>query len=242
MVSESAKKEAGTFTVWVACNSVLAMDADIFGKLVQVAIYFVPFLFALCVHEFAHGWVALKRGDRTALLAGRLTLNPMAHADPIGTFILPLASLFFGSPIFFGWAKPVPVNSRNLKNPRTDMFWVAFAGPLSNILMAFIGAFGLVFASKYMTTFSAGTLELLKVFVQLNLFLAVFNLLPIHPLDGGKVIARFIPIEWNRKLEDNQQAISIALLFLFMTGAMSILAYPVRFLAILFIRFAELIL
>src|SRR5690606_16730988 len=126
------------------------MDGDILEKLVKTGIFFVPFLFSLCVHEFAHGWVALKRGDHTARMMGRLTLNPMAHADMIGTFILPLASLFMGSPIFFGWAKPVPVDARNLKNPRTDMFWVAFAGPLSNVLMAFLGAFAFVFAERHM--------------------------------------------------------------------------------------------
>lgn len=218
------------------------MDGDIFEKIVRVGMYYVPFLFSLCVHEVAHGWVALKRGDQTAKMMGRLTLNPMAHADMIGTFILPLASLFFGSPIFFGWAQPVPVNARNLKNPRSDMFWIAFAGPLSNILMALAGAFIFVFASKHLTSFSEGVQTLLAIFIQLNLFLAVFNLLPIHPLDGGKVLARFIPASWDRKLEENQQAISIALLFLFMTGAMSVLAYPVIILRTLFIRFAEMIL
>ncbi len=217
------------------------MDGDIAEKIVRAGMYYVPFLFSLCVHEVAHGWVALKRGDQTAKSMGRLTLNPMVHADTIGTFVLPIASLIMGSPIFFGWAKPVPVNSRNLKNPRSDMFWIAAAGPLSNILMAFIGAFVLVFAEKHMVNFSESIQTLMFIFIQLNLFLAVFNLLPIHPLDGGKVIARFIPLSWDRKLEENQQMLSMFLLMLFMTGAMSILRYPVVLLMASFVSLARAI-
>ena len=99
----------------------------------KIGMNFVPFLFALCAHEYAHGLVAKWRGDNTAQALGRLTLNPLAHADPIGTFVLPLAAIIFNVPIFFGWAKPVPVDARQLKNPRTDMFWIALAGPGSNI-------------------------------------------------------------------------------------------------------------
>ena len=218
------------------------MDGDIFEKIVKAGIYYVPFLFSLCVHEFAHGWVAMKRGDQTAKTMGRLTLNPMAHADMIGTFILPIASLLMGSPIFFGWAKPVPVNSRNLKNPRTDMFWVAFAGPLSNVLMALLGSFILVFAEKFMVSFSESVQTFMFIFVQLNLFLAVFNLIPIHPLDGGKIIARFIPLSWDRKLEENQQMLSMILLVLFLTGAVSVLRYPVIILMSSFVSFARFVL
>jgi Zn-dependent protease len=105
----------------------------------KLALFYVPFLFALCFHEFAHGWIAKTRGDNTAELMGRLTLNPMAHADMIGTFALPIMAIVFSVPIFFGWAKPVPVNIRNLKNPRVDMFWIALAGPASNILLAVLG-------------------------------------------------------------------------------------------------------
>src|SRR4051794_8394875 len=108
----------------------MSQNINMVEKAFQAFEYFVPFLFALCFHEFAHGWVAKMRGDRTAEIMGRLTLNPLAHADMIGTVILPLASILTGIP-FFGWAKPVPVDERNLKNPRIDMFWIAFAGPLS---------------------------------------------------------------------------------------------------------------
>src|ERR1700678_4514201 len=105
----------------------------------RVVTGFIPFLFALCAHEFSHGWVANKLGDPTARLMGRLTLNPMAHADPFGTILLPLLAIFFHTP-FFGWAKPVPVNSRNLKNERVGLFWIALAGPGSNMIMALLGA------------------------------------------------------------------------------------------------------
>src|SRR3954469_19503462 len=100
----------------------------------KIALYFIPFLLALCAHEYAHGWVANKLGDPTARLMGRLTLNPLAHADIIGTFMLPILAIITGGP-FFGWAKPVPVNDRNLKNRRLGMFWVALAGPASNMIL-----------------------------------------------------------------------------------------------------------
>jgi Zn-dependent protease len=103
----------------------------------KLGIFFVPFLFALCFHEFAHGLVAKWLGDNTAEMAGRLSLNPMVHADPVGTWILPIVSIALNSPFFFGWAKPVPVNSRNLKH-RMDMFWVSLAGPLSNVFLALV--------------------------------------------------------------------------------------------------------
>src|SRR5688572_7846497 len=115
---------------------------EVLGKL---GIQFVPFLFALCFHEFAHGYVAKKKGDNTAELMGRLSLNPFVHSDLIGTFILPIAGILAGiggmnggHGFIFGWAKPVPVNARNLARPKEDMFWIAFAGPLSNLLLAAI--------------------------------------------------------------------------------------------------------
>ena len=104
-------------------------------------LFYLPLLFSLCVHEFAHGWTSRKLGDLTAFHQGRVTLNPVAHIDYIGTLFLPLFFLFTNSPIFFGWAKPVPVNPGAFKNPKNDMFWVAFAGPLSNFLLSFIGGF-----------------------------------------------------------------------------------------------------
>ena len=199
---------------------------EIGGKL---ALFYVPFLFALCFHEFAHGMVAKWRGDNTAEQLGRLTLNPLAHADLIGTFILPVSAIIFGIPIFFGWAKPVPVNVRNLKNVRTDMFWIALAGPASNILLAVVAAAFMGISVRYqlLGDFQNQILQLLQMFVLTNLFLAIFNILPLHPLDGGKVLARFLPASLNYKLEQNEQMTSLILMVLVFTGALQILRIPV---------------
>ncbi len=195
----------------------------------KIGVYFIPFLFALCFHEYAHGWVARRRGDNTAEMMGRLSMNPLVHMDLVGTFILPIMSIVLATPIFFGWAKPVPVNVRNLKNPRVDMFWIALAGPLSNILLAVIGAILIGFVAKYFYSmeYAKAVVEILKTFIVTNLFLAIFNILPLHPLDGGKVLARFLPAHVNLKLEQNEHVTSMVLLGLVLTGALRLLAIPV---------------
>lgn len=195
----------------------------------KIGVYYIPFLFALCFHEFAHGWVAKMRGDNTAQMMGRLTMNPVAHMDWIGTFLLPMMSIIFATPIFFGWAKPVPVNPRNLKDARKDMFWVALAGPLSNILLALIGTLVIAISARYFMTSEVmvSFLKIVKVFITTNLFLAVFNMIPLNPLDGGKVLARFLPAHVNYKLEQNEHITSMILLVLILTGALHILAIPV---------------
>lgn len=195
----------------------------------RIVIFFVPLLFALCFHEFAHGLVAKWRGDLTAERLGRLTMNPLAHADPIGTFAFPLMSIFLQLPISFGWAKPVPVDPRNLKNVRTDMFWIALAGPLSNIFLAIIttALLAVVVHMNLFTSYQVGIFEFIKTFIQLNLFLAFFNLIPLHPLDGGKVLARFLPARINEKLEQNEQLSGIILMVLLFSGMLTFLSYPV---------------
>lgn len=201
------------------------LDLIEFGA--RLGMVFVPFLFALCFHEFAHGLVAKWRGDRTAEMAGRLSLNPLVHADPVGTWMLPILAVFFNSSFFFGWAKPVPVNSRNLKNPRMDMFWVALAGPMSNVLMALVGTvlLGVVLAYSAHIEYSHAFKSLLFTFIQINLFLAAFNFIPIHPLDGGKVLEPFLPARWNIWLLENQNQLNIVLLiFLLLAGP--VLAAP----------------
>ena len=196
----------------------------------KIALVYMPFLFALCFHEFAHGWVARRRGDNTAEMMGRLTLNPLAHVDWIGTVLLPLVSIATNSSIFFGWARPVPVNERNLKSPRTDMFWIALAGPMSNVLLATIGALiSTAIARSINMDVQDTVLMLLQQFMLTNLFLAVFNMIPLHPLDGGKVLARFLPPSVNYKLEQNEATTSIVLLILMLSGALKFLVYPVIF-------------
>lgn len=195
--------------------------------------FFVILLFSLCFHEYAHGLVARWRGDNTAQIMGRLTLNPFPHMDMTGTVILPVLTILFNSMGYnlplFGWAKPVPVNDRNLKNPRTDMFWIALAGPMSNILLAVVGTVLLVLAAMFMMTtpIFGGIRALLQQFVLTNLFLAFFNIIPLHPLDGGKVIARFLPASVNMKLEENEQITSMILLMLIVMGALRALTVPV---------------
>jgi Zn-dependent protease len=203
---------------------------DLYEIGTRAVIWFVPFLFALCFHEYAHGWVAKLRGDNTAQMMGRLTMNPLAHMDFIGTFLLPMMAIIFPTGIFFGWAKPVPVNERNLKSPRTDMFWIALAGPASNIFLALIATFLMwVLKSYFMSSdYFRSILQMLDMFIGINLFLAFFNALPLHPLDGGKIIARFLPAEINYKLDQNQHITSMILLILILMGAVRFLAIPVQ--------------
>lgn len=196
--------------------------------------FFIVLLFSLTFHEFAHGIVAKMKGDNTAEMMGRLNMNPVSHMDPIGTVILPAMTIFFNTTSganlpLFGWAKPVPVNIRNLKNPRADMFWIALAGPGSNIVLAILGTMILVGAEHALitTNYIVGVRSLLAQFIVTNLFLAFFNIIPLHPLDGGKVLARFLPAEINMKLEQNEHITSMVLLFVIIAGGLQFLAIPV---------------
>ena len=158
----------------------------------EVLVILIPvLLFALVFHEFSHAWVANKLGDPTARYAGRLTLNPMAHLDPIGGLMI----LFVG----FGWAKPVPVDIRYLRNPRVDMMKIAFAGPASNLLLAFIGG------TILRLGFVHGTMAMMIMFfTQINIMLAVFNMIPIAPLDGSQIFSGLL-IRTNPELVRNLQ-------------------------------------
>ena len=172
--------------------------------LFQVAALVIPLIIAIVFHEVAHGWTARLLGDPTAAQLGRLTLNPIKHVDPFGTIILPGMLKLAGLPVF-GWAKPVPVVKGRLRNPRRDMMIVAAAGPGSNLVMALVGA---VLLGLVMRGFAGGTEPLLAVsflaanlfnFILLNIFLALFNLLPIPPFDGGHIVEGLLPPQAARK-------------------------------------------
>lgn len=205
------------------------MPYDITAKLIEL-LYTIPcVLIALTFHEYAHGYIAYKLGDQTARNFGRLTLNPLKHLDPIGTICM----IFFG----FGWAKPVPVNTRHFKKPRRDMALTAIAGPIMNLILAFIGI--LLYrvmivtvnvsytASSYKDIVILSAFTLVQFFYSVNLSLAVFNLLPIPPLDGSRLLTLALPPRAHIWVINHERYISLALLVLLWTG---ILSFPLSFL------------
>jgi Zn-dependent protease len=208
----------------------------------QIFAGYMCFLFSICFHEMGHAWMAKRKGDRTAEMMGRLSMNPMVHADLIGTVLLPLSAAF-GNPYAFGWAKPVPVNERNLRHPQKDMFWVAFAGPLANFLLAAIAtivlAGFLAWGGQALTQGQVQFQQVLFGFIEINLMLAFFNLLPIHPLDGGKILARFLSVKANNFLDEKAHFLNIALIVLFILGAFSFLRPLVRDVAMFFLTYSE---
>ncbi len=164
--------------------------------LMDIATWLIPLTFAIVFHEVAHGAVARNFGDMTAARMGRLSLNPLRHIDPFGTVILPMILAISGAPVF-GWAKPVPVVPQNMRNPRRDMIWVALAGPASNIIMAAVGAVLLGLLARFMPVMGADNpgfvAQNLINFIMINLFLAMFNMLPLPPFDGSRVLGGLLP-------------------------------------------------
>ncbi len=161
----------------------------------QIVVLILPVLFAITVHEAAHGWAADKLGDPTAKQQGRITLNPIRHIDPLGTVILPLG-MYLLTGFMFGWAKPVPVNWRNLRNPRRDMALVAIAGPASNLAMALLWAIGMqtgVSLLEELPWIAYPLIYMGTAGIMINSILLVLNLLPILPLDGGRIVASLLP-------------------------------------------------
>ena len=196
----------------------------------RIVVWILPVIFAITVHEVAHGWVAKKYGDNTASALGRLTLNPIKHIDLLGTIILPGILLVTGTGFIFGWAKPVPVDPRNFKNPLRDMAIVALAGPVSNLLMAV--AWALV--TRLGVTIGAGAeaISLPLIYtgvagISINLVLALLNLLPIPPLDGSRILTGLLPSYWAWQYNRLEKYGFIILLLLLYTKLLGVvLAYP----------------
>ena len=176
------------------------------------------FLLAIVFHEWAHGFMAKKFGDNTAERAGRLTFNPAAHVDPMGTIVFPLIGVVLGWAVI-GWAKPVPVDTRNFKDHRKGMFWVSFAGPGANLILGTISSLAYaIVATQVAHTFSyyAVILQMLSYSIFINFLLAFFNLIPLPPLDGSKMVASFLKGNALRKFEE--MARFTPMIFLFIIG------------------------
>jgi Zn-dependent protease len=202
------------------------MELNLVRSVAQaIAIYAIPVIFAITLHEAAHGYVARHFGDMTAWRAGRVSLNPLRHVDLMGTILVPLGLLvlskFLGAGgILFGWAKPVPVNFHALRNPKRDMFWVAAAGPLANLAMALISAISLKLALS--VTDNTFVVRMLVAGVAINIMLMVLNLLPILPLDGGRIAVSLLPMRiarWYARSEPLGFPILLLLIFTNLLGA-----------------------
>ena len=202
------------------------MDATTIQK---ITIWILPVLLAVSLHEAAHAWMADKKGDPTSRLMGRLTFNPIKHIDPIGTILVPTLMIVMTG-FAFGWAKPVPVDARNLQNPKKDMMWVALAGPASNFIMAIIWAIFLHISVMFVDSRSAVSLFLLLVPVAgitINVILGVLNLLPIPPLDGGRIINGLLSPQISEKYSKIEPYGFFIIIALMLTGILSYIIFPV---------------
>ena len=192
----------------------------------KITAYALPIIFAITVHEAAHGYAARYFGDMTAHYLGRISLNPLKHIDPVGTIILPALTVMLGG-ILFGWAKPVPVNFSNLRNPKKNMMWVALAGPLSNLLMAIFWTF--IYARLQL--FPDSSIFFLQVMalagIQINLILMVLNMLPIPPLDGGRVAVSLLPYPWSSYIENLERYGLFIIIFLLFSGVLGGILSPI---------------
>ncbi|HAR43972.1 MAG TPA: site-2 protease family protein [Bdellovibrionales bacterium] len=198
----------------------------------MMSVQIVPFIMAVVFHEFAHGFVAHKWGDDTAKNAGRLTLNPLPHMDPIGTVLFPLINMLSGMGLLFGWARPVPINPNRFHKYKHGLFWVSFAGPGMNFVLAIISAAVFCMIKLWVPQdfyLYEPLFAMAYISVSLNYALGIFNLIPLPPLDGSKILGVFLPYEAARKYEMIAQYSFFILMALLITGVFSVLAYPIRF-------------
>jgi len=199
-------------------------------KILVIAIQLTIVLFAISIHESAHGWMAEKFGDPTARNQGRITLNPIAHIDPIGTIIFPLILAIMGAPVF-GWAKPVIVNPYNLRNPRRDHMFIAAAGPGSNIIAATGGIIIFLVLKRFGLVMSPGSIEILVMIllylIIINIYLAIFNLIPIPPLDGSGIIEGILKGEALYNYQKIKPYGFLILILMIYLGLLDIIARPI---------------
>jgi Zn-dependent protease len=196
-----------------------------------ITVYALPVLFGITLHEAAHGYVARLFGDPTAYLAGRVSVNPVRHIDPIGTIVVPLVLLFStkllgGAGLLFGWAKPVPVDWGRLRNPKRDMLWVALAGPASNLIMAVIWAVGLRLLAEGGATQDNFWVQMTVAGIQINLVLMALNLLPLPPLDGGRIVFSLLPARMAWQYSRIEPYGMLIIILLMITGALWVFLQP----------------
>jgi Zn-dependent protease len=191
----------------------------------KIAVYALPVIFAITVHEAAHGYAARFFGDMTADRAGRISLNPLKHIDPIGTILLPALTLMVGG-ILFGWAKPVPVDFSRLRNPKRDMLWVAAAGPASNLVMALFWALMINLSPGVPVNYSEPLALMGQAGVMINVVLMVLNLLPLPPLDGGRIAVSLLPNHLAYRFAQIERYGFIILIVLLVTGVLSRIMEP----------------
>lgn len=206
----------------------MKLGMDLTGFISRLAIGLPGFLLAIVFHEAAHAWMASRFGDNTARSMGRLSLNPAVHYDLIGTVIFPLIGALMGG-VMFGWAKPVPVDPRQFKNMKSGIFWVSFAGPLANIVLAIVSAalFALLITKVPQDfIFHAQFAEMLRISVMINIVIAVFNLIPFPPLDGSKMVSTFLDYNAARKYEELQRYSFLFIFILWFTPILSYLMMP----------------